>query len=105
MEDKIADEPIEHGYDWLKNRHDTEAITLRLKKSWIGKLNKLAYQINTFYRLPTPFTKQLIIQQVIERAIIRYPMSELLKRYGVLSERQQLEQYKKILKQQPDGQK
>lgn len=96
MENEISEEYPDSREDWTQNRHDTKAITLRLKKSWIAKLDKLAFRVSDYYGVKV--SKQWLIQESIRRMIIQYPFSELMKQFHILSDQEQFKQCKRALK-------
>ncbi len=80
----------------LNQTKETKAITLRLNKAWIRKLDKIAYRLSNYYR--KPITKQFLIKEVIGAHIVQVPLPELFKKLMVRSERQELTRCKRILK-------
>ncbi len=93
---KFEKEPTS-SYDWLLDEgRDTKAITLRLDKTWIDKLDKLARRISSYDRVP--MTKQLLIQKAIWDAFISHSFSDLLKQFQIVSEREQVVVARQALK-------
>ncbi len=93
---KFEKEPTS-SYDWLMDEgRETKAITLRLDKTWIDKLDKLARRISSYDRVP--MTKQFLIQKAIWDAFISHSFSDLLKQFQVVTEREQVVVAKQTLK-------
>lgn len=98
MEDEsFAEQPISPCLWLLDDARDTKAITLRLDKTWIQKLDKLAYRMSNYER--APITKQLLIQKVIWDTLIKHPLSKILEKFKVSSEDDQVALVRQALKQ------
>lgn len=78
-----------------KNR-STKAITLRLEKTWINKIDKLAYRLSNYYRRPV--TRQFLIREIINAQLIQHPFSDLFKGLEIKTEREELAHCKRIAK-------
>lgn len=104
MDEENFEKEATSPYSWLLDEgRDTKAITLRLDKTWIDKLDKLARRISSYDRVP--MTKQLLIQKAIWDAFVSHSFSDLLKQFQVVSEREQVVVAKQTLKHalQQDG--
>lgn len=102
MKSENSTEQPTSPYSWLLDEgRDTKAITLRLDKTWIQKLDKLAYRISNHERVP--MTKQLLIQMAIWEAFVRIPLNEILKRFYILSEGEQVALARQTSKQSDIG--